>query len=804
MPRSISVHPDHKKTVRVALERNGFITQATFSAHVGAAPSTVNLFFNCKPVSAVKFEEICEALNLNIRQITQPTQLDQRVFVPNIFNADTWVGRGLIVDELTVKLKGNVRLLWITGISGIGKTTLGECLASKAWEGAPLFQWIYLEILKGQNSDFATGAADLLAKMGEPELDPLERNNPNCLTERLIRKLQGNRYWIQLDSLERLFSSEKPNETEDVDENWVTFFRRCLTTQNFSSRLVLTAQSLPSALAGFKNSYCNVWQEIKLKGLSTNAQENEALELFQKNGVTVDGIAFSYLMKIAQIYEGHPLVLQVIARDILSKPFCGDLLKYWQRYGTEFEQVARALQSKQMNPVLYNQVLQNQVRHRVESSLKSLPQDAFDLLCCSSVYRRSVPETFWLAMIKDRSLKQQQKAYSILHEWALVKKEDNYQNQLMIRQHNLVRDVAYDLLKDNTAAWKQAESQAAQLWLTDYKPVSHAFNLETVRGYLEAFYHNYKVGNWKEASRIYISKVPPKNEELHTQLYNWSYYEELCQISEELYSKKASPKIKTLCLIRIGNSFANSGNQEKAIQCYEQAIEILPDNEVSLYKWSALNGLGSAHNYLMEYEEAEKNLKSAIKIASELSASRNKATSLAELGLLFKHLGDYKQLNIFYDLSVNCYKLSLKIMQEFGNENDIAFAIGGLGTAYYHRNECKKALRLHNQALIIFEKNGARQGEGYALSNKGVVYNAYGKYDKAIKAYQKHLKISQEIGDRRGQGIALCRLGETQSELGQDLQVEAKQNLNTALEIFCEIHDRAFEAKARKNLAKLS
>ena len=111
-----------------------------------------------------------------------------------IYNPQTWVGRKAIIDECLPKLQGQARVIWITGISGIGKTALGECLTRQAWDSDPSFQWLYLEILEGQSREFVTVAADLLAKLGDVDLDPQERNDPNRLTERLLRKLKVGHY----------------------------------------------------------------------------------------------------------------------------------------------------------------------------------------------------------------------------------------------------------------------------------------------------------------------------------------------------------------------------------------------------------------------------------------------------------------------------------------------------------------------------------------------------------------------------------------------------------------------------------
>jgi hypothetical protein len=235
------------------------------------------------------------------------------------------VGRELIVEELLPKLQGQTRLLWIKGISGIGKTTLGECLASKAWEKERSFEWIYLEILEGQSPDFASVAAELLAKLGDRELDPQEQNNPDRLAKRLLQKLQSHPYWIQMDSLERLLNPEQP--TEFVDAYWATFIQRFLTESNVISRLVLTAQAFPEAVVEFSDRYPNTWAEYRLNGLL----ELEQLEFFAKRGVVVEPSNQDIITRIAKIYEGHPLVLKVIAEDIL-KEFAGDVSRYWQSY----------------------------------------------------------------------------------------------------------------------------------------------------------------------------------------------------------------------------------------------------------------------------------------------------------------------------------------------------------------------------------------------------------------------------------------------------------------------------------------
>ena len=58
------------------------------------------------------------------------------------YDSKTFTGREELISDLLVKLQGQTRLVWITGMSGIGKTTLGECVASRAWESDRAFQWV--------------------------------------------------------------------------------------------------------------------------------------------------------------------------------------------------------------------------------------------------------------------------------------------------------------------------------------------------------------------------------------------------------------------------------------------------------------------------------------------------------------------------------------------------------------------------------------------------------------------------------------------------------------------------------------
>ena len=829
--------------------------------------STLQRFWKQTPIRQALFVAICKAVGIEDWEsiVDLPSTSSSP---PNfsVYKSETWVGRSQLIDELLPKLQDKTRAVWITGIPGIGKTTLGECLASRAWDSNPSFQWIYLEVLEGQGAEFTTIAAELLGKLGETNLDPQERNDPKRLTDRLIRKLQANAYWLQLDSLERLLNPDQG--TEFLDSCWVTFLQRCLTEADFASRLVLTAQALPSALFEFCDRYSNFWQARTLSGLSVDDQRNEHLDFFDKHGVAVDGLNRETLCKLGQVYEGHTLVLQVMSGEIQAD-FNGDVLGYWSVNQSEFEQVTRSLDSKRLNETEYNDELDRRVRDRVKKSLQQLPTDAQDLLLRSSVYRRPVPKKFWLSMIDDRSSSQQKEAYRVLCDRALVEKEG-----ANIRQHNLIRSISNDLMKINCANWKAAQQKAAHLWLTIYEVAPDAPNIETIRGYLEAFDHYCEVEDWYVAKTILMTELDtPTRNKVHQQLGVWGYCREqiplcqkilgkldacsdgvwlntLCSVYEALGDYQRTIYFAQQCLTisqkigdrwsegnalgNLGLAYDGLGQYERAIDCHQQALALAIEISDRRGEGSALSNLGLAYDSLGQYDRAIDGHQQYLMITREIGDRWGEGKALGNLGVAHHSLGQYEQ-------AIHFLQQTLVISREIGDRRSEGSALGNLGLAYNRLGQHGRAIDCHQQALVISRGIGDCRGESCDLGNLGNAYNRLGQYEQAIDYHQQALVISREIGDRLGEGCDLGDLGNAYNRLGQYEQAidyhqqaltitreigdrlgesnalcnlgstqlrleqypESLTNIQAALEIFQEICGRDGEAEALKNLAEL-
>jgi tetratricopeptide (TPR) repeat protein len=713
---------------------------------------------------------------------------------PLVYHPDTWVGRDELISELTIRLQDQTRLLWLTGISGIGKTMLAECLAVRTWANADSFEWISFEILLGQGREFTIGAARILEKLGEADLDPQERNDAKHLTERLLHKFQSYPYWLQLDSLERLIVPTNP--TKFADEHWLTFFQRCLMEQSMS-RIVVTSQILPSAMLEWRDRYPNCWQALTLIGLSSQERDDrdtEQLALFRRSGInTAVGTQADILRRLGETYEGHPLVLRVIAGEIIQN-FAGDVNRYWQVNQSEIEQVARELQGQRLAETFYNRELETRVRERVRKSLQQLPEDGFSLLCRCAVYCRPVPKSFWLALLDPLSPRQQKLAYQSLLDRVLVEQEGFLQDQPAVRLHNLIRDVAYDCLREDCSVWQVMERQAAQLWLNAYEPEPDAPNLEHLRGYLEAFDHYCEIKDWEMASELFMKDLhPPNNDKLYWLLFSQGYYTEqlklCCQLCEH-----ATCEVQIACYQGLGIAYACLANYPKSIAAYQQSLKVAIKIGDRRGEGNALGNMGLAYDDLGEYQKALDCHEQNLEISREMGDRKSESHALGNIGLTYNNLGEHRQ-------AIYCHQQALLISREIGDRRGEGCDLGNMGIAYKDLGEYQKAIDCHEQDLEIAREIGNRQGEGNALGNMGIAYQSLGKYRQAIYFYEQQLEIMQEIGDRFGEGAALCNTGDTQIKLGEYDQ--ALKNLQVALTIFQAIQSSNPEAGALKSLAEL-
>jgi hypothetical protein len=419
-------------------------------------------FWRSIPINRDVFVEICQTVGIdNWEEIVDNNPTPKNSQVDFFSYNDGWVGRENLVTELTTKVQSSCRILMLVGITGIGKTALAERLAVELQEDWLQGDWTKFVQenfeTEQQTADFASVATRWLEKLGKTPTQE-ERKNTQQLLNLLLKQLQGNRYLVLIDSLENILKGNEESGWNDFqDEWWLRFFEGLLASESCQSRVILTSQDLPQQMP---TRYHNFWHCQVLIGLT----ESEQLELFEKTGLEVGtGSANKpYLERIGATYDGHPLALRVIAGEICNKPFNGNVIAYWNKYGKEIEEVEKAIEEAKIRGIIasaddrwrldrYTRELKKRVRSRLEKTFKRLKEDfyySYVLLCEASVYRLAVQEDFWLSHLEDWDCdeEKQELALDALRERYLVE-EVVEEDQLLLRQHNLIRSVALEHLK---------------------------------------------------------------------------------------------------------------------------------------------------------------------------------------------------------------------------------------------------------------------------------------------------------------------------------------------------------------------
>ncbi|PYS91922.1 MAG: hypothetical protein DMF62_01490 [Acidobacteria bacterium] len=262
----------------------------------------------------------------------------------------------------------------------------------------------------------------------------------------------------------------------------------------------------------------------------------------------------------------------------------------------------------------------------------------------------------------------------------------------------------------------------------------------------------------------------------------------------DIYRRLQSKSDETFALIGEGLNHRDLGENESALECFEQASIAATASGDARTEGRALYFLGDFLTNRGNNRKAIGYLEKAIAVLRQSGYSGQEADALESLGWTYIRIGNY-------DTAKKCIERSLEIRRKADDKGGIATSTNFLGQVYDGLGEYQKALEYYQQALAGFEQVKDKYGESAALNSIGESYSQFGRYESALEYFKRSLAIARSLDDANAQAAAFNNIGRLYKDIGQ--LKEALESQSQALALRRQVGDRSGEAVALLNLGTI-
>ncbi|MEO7483964.1 MAG: ATP-binding protein [Ferruginibacter sp.] len=168
----------------------------------------------------------------------------------------------------------------------------------------------------------------------------------------------------------------------------------------------------------------------------------------------------------------------------------------------------------------------------------------------------------------------------------------------------------------------------------------------------------------------------------------------------------------------------------------------------------ATRNMGVSHRYLSNLEKALSLSYQALEMFQKIEGKSGEAQADVSIGAIYYYMGDY-------DRSTEFFLKGLRLSEESGNKDALAYAYNGAGYNYgVVFREYKKGLEFLEKALILSKEAGASKDlEPRVLDSMAEIYMNSGQMEKAFEASKQCLKIAEDTSQKIMKGDALFTIG---------------------------------------------
>ncbi|WP_421797698.1 tetratricopeptide repeat protein [Haliscomenobacter sp.] len=271
-------------------------------------------------------------------------------------------------------------------------------------------------------------------------------------------------------------------------------------------------------------------------------------------------------------------------------------------------------------------------------------------------------------------------------------------------------------------------------------------------------------------------------------------YSQAFELNQAVLTKKVEEKHISIALFNMGAIFKLFGQNDQALELYEQSLTIDKKIGDRQGEGATLNNISQIYYAKGDYDTALRYLEQSLAIRQQIGDRQGEGATLNNISQIYDAKGDY-------DTALRYLEQSLAIQQQIGDRQGEGATLNNLATTAHAKGDYDTALRYLEQSLAIQQQIGNRQGEGATLNNISQIYDAKGDYDTALRYLEQSLAIQQQIGNRKGEGATLNNISQIYDAKGD--YDTALRYLEQSLAIKQQIGDRKGESVTLNNISSI-
>ena len=272
------------------------------------------------------------------------------------------------------------------------------------------------------------------------------------------------------------------------------------------------------------------------------------------------------------------------------------------------------------------------------------------------------------------------------------------------------------------------------------------------------------------------------------------------EISERNLAQGPPPTLKKKYLLtlasalnNIGYIYGEKGEIQKQSEYYHKSLKIY--EEIGNKKGIAvsLNNIGYIYENQGDIPKGLEYYHKSLKIQEEIGNKKGIAGSLNNIGMIYNNQGvaatEASAKEEHFTKALEYFHKSLKIREEIGDKNGIATSLNNIGYIYRSQGDIPKGLEYYHKSLKIYEELGDKKGIAISLNNIGVIELERGALTSALNYGMRGLEIAREIGSPRRISMSsrlMSKVAKKQGNLTTD-PVLRQARFQEALEMY-ELH----------------